>query len=208
MTLGSPSLPSNHVSGGIVSGGHRLCALQRAHVVWNHRVKLAHADPGLLGSGPAGLVACGGDAGFTRLHAAGQDGLSEALEGGAFLRKPTLPNSAPQSTSFTCPLKQWPLQVAFASASVPPLQGMLEPRGFSSSSIAAKNNAAAHTSFPVFCNYKHPKRGDQQKYKGTKKHLDREKHVKNKTIKDRYRTQEDDHLGGRKTGMGGGGATQ
>ena len=48
-----------------------------------------------------GVAECRGDANFTRRSASDKDGLIEALKGGGLLRKPTLLNSAQQSTFFT-----------------------------------------------------------------------------------------------------------
>ena len=76
-----------------------------------------------------GVVACRGDANFTRLSALDKDGLIEALKGGGLLRKPTLLNSAQQSTSFTpLPYIVAALEGEFPSPSVPSPERTLDAK--------------------------------------------------------------------------------
>ena len=76
-----------------------------------------------------GVEECRGDANFTRLSASDKDGLIEALEGGGLLRKPTLLNSAQQSTSFTpLPYIVAALEGEFPSPSVPSPQRTLDAK--------------------------------------------------------------------------------
>ena len=108
------------------------------------------------------MAECRRDANFTRLSASDKDGLIEALEGGGLLRKPTLLNSAQQSTSFTpLPYIVAALEGVFPSPFVPsPPENTGRQGGFSKSFIAAKNNGATHISFPVFCKYPKEREGE------------------------------------------------